>query len=304
MLGFDPTNITLVTLVGYFEAAGRQNSRHIQIPIAPEVQDELKVMLDVTLLKLGLPQSAAQLPAFSPAEKYSGEEPCKLPLNTPYMVNLAAVMGLQNLPSSTNALQSIEELKYYYVIFTDGQNRHLTGFRRASTFKAVAKSRLAFVRNGLLTMVEGNVFRLDADFDYLVDADTIYILRNSGFEFTTDVHIQMLQAAASNAIAVAAKVTFLDMAGISSYASTHPRAARLLAAIRARDDLPLINRGLLETACQQFGINVVKNADGTMTPISGHEYDFLLMIDRRAYTATLIPQQAERYEAASRTRKT
>ena len=84
-MNFDPTNITLVTLVGYFEAAGGQQQRHVQIPIAPEVQDELKVMLDLTLLKLGLPQATGQLPDFSPAEKYSGEEPCKLPLATAYM---------------------------------------------------------------------------------------------------------------------------------------------------------------------------------------------------------------------------
>lgn len=304
MLNFDPTNITLVTLVGYFEAPGGQNNRHVQIPIAPEVQDELKVMLDVTLLKLGLPQAVTQLPDFSPAEKYSGEDPCKLPLNTPYMADLAAVVGLQNLPSNTNALKSIDELIYYYAIFTDGQNRGISAFRRAGTFKGVTKSKLAFVRNGLLTMVQDDIFRLDSDFDYLVDENTIYVLRPSGFEFTTNVHTQMLQAAASNATAVAAAVTFLDMGRISSYASKHPRAARLLAAVRARADLPLIDRGLLETACQQFGINVVHNANGTMTPDAGHEYDFLLMIDRRAYTATLIPQQAERYEAASRTRKT
>lgn len=304
MLNFDPTNITLVTLVGYFEAVGGQNPRHVQIPIAPEVQEELKVMLDVTLLKLGLPQSADQLPDFSPAEKYSGEDPCKLPLNTAYMADLAAVIGLQNLPSNTNALQTIDELKYYYAIFTDDQNRSLSAFRRAGTFKGVAKSKLAFIRNGLLTMVEGNIFRLDIDFDYLVDVQTIYVLRPSGFEFTTDVHKQMLQAAAGNATAVAATVTYLDMGTISSYVSKHPRAARLLAAVRARADLPLIDRGLLEAACQDFGINVVQNANGTMAPDAGHEYDFLLMLDRRVYTASLIPQQAERYEAASRTRKT
>lgn len=304
MFDFDPMNVTLVTLVGYFEGPGGQNQRHVQIPIAPEVQEELEAMLDVTLLKLGLPQLALQLPQFSPAEKYTGEEPCKLPLNTPYMADLATVVALQNLPSDTNALQAIDELQYYYAVFTDAQNRSLWAFRRAATFKGVAKSKLAFINNGLLTMVEGNIFRLDNDFDYLVDAATIYVLRHSGFEFTTNVHGQLLQAAAANATAVAASVTYLDMTKISAYASKHPRAARLLAAIRSRTDLPFIDRGLLEAACQGFGIAVVQNADGTMTPDTGHEYDFLLLVDRRAYTATLIPQQAERYEAASRTRKT
>jgi hypothetical protein len=304
VLNFDPADIALVTLVGYFEGPSGQNQRHIQIPIAPEVQSELEVMLGVTLLKLGLPQAAAQLPDFSPAEKYSGEEPCKLPLATAYMADLVAVMALQNLPSNTNALQAIDELKYYYGIFSDGQGRSVWAFRRAGTFKGVAKSKLAFIRNGLLTMVEGNIFRLDTDFDYLVDSQTIYVLRHSGFEFTTNVHGQMLQAAGSNATAVAAAVNYLNMGGISTYATHHPRAARLLAAVRARTDLHLLDRGLLEGACQQFGIPLVQDGNGAISPAAGHEYDFLLMIDRRAYTATLIAQQAERYEAASRTRKT
>lgn len=302
-MNFDPTNIALVTLVGYFEAAGGQQKRHVQIPIAPEVQDELKVMLDLTLLKLGLPQSAGQLPDFSPAEKYSGEEPCKLPLATDYMADVAAVLSLQNLPSNTNALQAIDELRYYYAIFSDNQGRSLYTFRRAGTFKGVTKSKLAFIQNGLLTMVEGNIFRLDSDFDYVVDSQTIYVLRHSGFEFTTNVHVQMLQAAGNNATAVAATVSYLNMGGIAAYASKHSRAARLLAAVRARADLHLLDRALFEAACQQNGILLVQDGNGAVGPAAGHEYEFLQMIDRRIYTATLIPQQAERYEAASRTRK-
>jgi hypothetical protein len=304
MFNFDATNIELVTLVGYFNDRTGLNPRHVQIPIAPEVQGELEVMLGLTLFKLGLPQSDDQLPAFSPAEKYSGEEPCKLPLATAYMADLAAVVALQNLPSDTNALEMIDELQYYYAVFTDTQNRSLWAFRRAGTFKGVTKSKLAFISNGLLTMVEGNIFRLDHDFDYLVDPNTIYVLRHTGFEFTTNVHAQMLEAAPSNATAVSTVITYLDLSQVASYASKHARAARLLAAVRARDDLHLIDRGLLEFACQEFGIPVIQNTNGTMAPDKGYEYDFLLMIDRRAYTAALIPQQPERYEAASRTRKT
>lgn len=299
---FDPKNIPLVTLAGYFESKGG-NQRHVQLPIAPGVQDELRIMLDVTLMKLGLPQAAQQLPQYSPAEKYSGEDPCKLALDTDYMTDVDAVVKLQNIPSDTNALQAVEDLKYYYAVFSDNAGRRLWGFRRAGTFKGVTKSRLAFVHNGLLTMVAGNIFRLDTDFDYLVDSQTIYVLRHSGFEFTTNVHEQMLKAADTNAASVAAAVNYLDTGNIAAYAKTRPRAARLLAAIRSRPDLTLLDKRLLEGACQQFGIPLVRGANGTIGPASGHEYDFLLMIDRRAYITTLIPQQAERYEASSRTRK-
>ena len=49
-MNFDPQNITLVTLYGYFKDAQSQNPRHIQIPVDPQVQGELKVMLADTIL--------------------------------------------------------------------------------------------------------------------------------------------------------------------------------------------------------------------------------------------------------------
>jgi hypothetical protein len=299
-LDFDANNIALVTLVGYFEGINGQNPRHIQIPITPEVQNELKGMLGVTALKLGLPESAGELPLFSPAEKYSSEDHLRLPLDTDYVEGLQNLVALQNLPSDANALNSISELAFYYAIFTDNQQRRVWAFRRASQFKGVVKSKLAFLVNGMLSMLDGAVFKLDNDFDYLVDAETIFILRPSGFEFTTDVHGQMLQVAAENAATIAASVVYLDVARITLYARKHPRAARLLAAIRSRDDLHLIDRDLLINACQSWGINVLQNAVGLIGPDDGHEYDFLCVLDRRAYTANLIPDQPEHYEAASR----
>lgn len=298
-MNFDAAHVQLVTLVGFFEDPQGQQS-HVQIPVAPDVQAELEVMLDVTLAKLGLPQSANLLEQFSPAEKYESEEGLKLPLATPYLVQLAAVLGLQNLPSSTNVLGQVDRLQYYYAIFTDNQNRNVWAFRRATQFKGVAKARLAFIKAGLLSMVPGNIFRLDNDFDFVVDAQTVFILRPKGFVQTMDIQGQVLQAAAANAAAVGASINYIDVSGISAYASTHSRSAQLLAAIKARTDLNLIDRNLLESACQGFGIALVQNANGTISPAPGQEYKFLLMIDRRAYTAALIPQQPERYEATSR----
>jgi hypothetical protein len=302
-MNFDLNNITLTTLVGYFENDQGQNARHIQIPINVEVQNELKNMLAATSQKIGLPANTQNLPTFSPAEKYSSEEPLKLPLTTEYVTDLVATLSIQNLPSDVNALNFISELEYYYAIFTDGQNRKLFAFRRAAQFKGIIKSKLTIIHGGILSVLDRPVFKLDNDFDYIVDNQDIFILRPSGFEFTTNVHGAVIQSAAANATTIATSITFLDISRISSYASTHARSARLLAAIRSRNDLHLIDRNLLLTACQQFGISISHNQNGMVGPNSGHEYDFLCIIDRRAYTATLIPNQPEKYEAASRTLK-
>lgn len=302
-MNFDQNNVVLTTLVGYFENDEGQNARHIQIPINPQVQKELNTMLLTTTQKLGLPAAAQDLPLFSPAEKYSSEEHLQLPLATEYVTDLVTTIGLQNLPSDVNALVSIAELEYYYVVFTDNQHRKLFAFRRATQFKGVVKSKLTVINGGVLVLMDTPVFRLDNDFDYIVDNQNIYILRPSGFEFTTNVHGAVIQSATANATTIAASVTFLDISRIRTYAGTHVRAARLLAAIRSRNDLHLIDRQLLTTACQQFGILISQNQAGAIGPDDGHEYDFLCIIDRRAYTATLIPNQPEKYEAASRTQK-
>ena len=302
-MNFDSQNITLVTLYGFFEDAQSQNPRHIQIPVAAPVQNELKAMLQETINRLGLPASVANMAAFDPAEKYSSEEQLKIALGTPYLQELANVIALVNLPSDINALNDIADLEYYYAIFTDNQNRMLHAFRRASQFKGITRSKLTWINGGVLEMMTSSVFRLDLDFDYMVLSQDVFILRPSGFEFTANVGGQILQAAAGNAQSISAAMTYLDMASTSAYASTHKRSARLLAAIKGRNDLHLIDRSLLVQACQSYGVAVLNPNQGQLTPDAGHEYDFLCILDRRAYTALLIPNQAEKYEAASRVQK-
>jgi hypothetical protein len=302
-MNFDPQNITLVTLYGYFEDAQSQNSRHIQIPVDPQVQGELKGILTETISRLGLPANEPNMAIFDPAEKYGSEEQLKISLTTPYLQGLATVVALTNLPSDANALNQVAELDYYYAIFTDNQNRHLHAFRRAGQFKGVTRSKLAWINGGMLTLVTNHVFRLDIDFDYLVADQDVYILRPSGFEYTTNVGEQILQASAANAQSIAASVNFLEVTSISTYASTHKKSARLLAAIKGRNDLHLIDRSLLVQACQSYGVQIQNANQGQLSPGAGHEYDFLCILDRRAYTATLIANQPEKYEAASRVQK-
>ena len=260
-------------------------------------------MLAETIARLGLPASEPNMDTFDPAEKYGSEEQLKISLTTPYLQDLAAVVALTNLPSNANALTQVAELDYYYTIFTDNQNRNLYAFRRASQFKGVTRSKLAWVNGGLLTMVTNHVFRLDIDFDYFVADQDVFILRPSGFEYTTNVGTQILQASAANAQSIAASVNYIDVTGISAYASTHKKSARLLAAIKGRNDLHLIDRVLLVQACQSYGVQIQNATQGQLAPDAGHEYDFLCILDRRAYTANLIPNQPEKYEAASRVQK-
>lgn len=302
-MNFDIQNIRLVTLYGFFDDG--QAETHVQVPVAQDVCAELTNMLGKTVASLGLPYSAANLEQFDPSEKYGAMEALKLPLTTAYVQDLKAVIDLRNLPSNINALDDVINLEYYYAIFQDQGGRLLYAFRRASQFKGVTKSMLAVVTGGALSLLNKSVFRLDNDFDYIVDCDSsyIYIFKPSGFEFTTNVHRQMLLAATANGQAIGAAIGYIDMTGLITYATTHSKSARLMAAIKSRNDLHQIDRALLVLACTENGISITNPAIGNLTPDNGSEFDFLCILDRRAYTAMLVPNLPENYIAASRARK-
>ena len=302
-MNFDCQTIQSTTLYGYFEGPQGQNARHVQIPVDLGVQGELNAMLLNTVGSLGLPASAQNMEVFDPAQKYSSEENLKISLNIAYLQDLAAVVALRNLPSDPTALAQIIDMEYYYSVYVDGAGKLLYAFRRASQFKGVVKSKLAMVNGGVLTLLAASVFRLDNDFDYIVTGNEVYILRPSGFEYTTKAHAQILNAAAANALVVAAAIGYLDVTTISLYARTHIRSARLLAAIGSRNDLNQIDRALLVAACHDYSINVSNAPNGKISPDAGSEYDFLCILDRRAYISTLIPNQPEKYEAANRVKK-
>lgn len=302
-MNFDINNIHLVTLYGFFDDG--QIETHVQVPVAQDVCTELTNMLGKTVSSLRLPQSAANLDLFDPSEKYGPIEALKLPLATAYVQDLQNIINLRNLPSDINALNNVANLEYYYSIFQDQAGRLLYAFRRASQFKGVTKSMLAVVTGGALSLLNKSVFRLDNDFDYIVDCHSsfIYILKPSGFEFTTNVHRQMLLAAAANGQAIGAAIGYIDMTGLITYATTHSKSARLMAAIKSRNDLHQIDRALLVRACTENGISVTNPIIGNLTPNNGSEFDFLCILDRRAYTAMLVPNLPENYIAASRARK-
>ena len=55
----------------------------------------------------------------------------------------------------------------------------------------------------------------------------------------------------------------------------------------------LINR------CTDLGVAFVEDSNGIIEVVSGHEYDFLCLLDRRLYSLDLI-NQVEKYEATGR----
>lgn len=238
---------------------------------------------------------------YEPSEKYSGCEHVYLPLDDDLAVRMRNLHEAVNLDIDQDALDNTEAIFCYFARFTDEQSRHLTALRRATQFKGVLKSRLIQWDTDALKMVEDRVFKLDNDFDLLIDNQRVHILRPSGFEFASKLQDAILGAVAGNVEILQSDLSFVQFSGIQEYASTHPRAARYLASIRSQQEVAKIDRQHLIEACGATGVEIAE--DGERIVVDDRNImGFLEVLDRRRYEVRLVPEEPEQYRAPSRTR--
>ena len=150
-----------------------------------------------------------------------------------------------------------------------------------------------------LQIIDDTVFRLDNDFDIIVDSANVHVLRPSGFEFLGQLQQAILDAVTENITAIRSDLAFVDFDGIEGYAGKHPRAARYLASILSQGETSSIDKSLLRKLCKQTGVEV-SESKGKLRVANGHEMGFLEVLDRRRYEVSLIKEQPELYRAGSR----
>lgn len=238
---------------------------------------------------------------YEPSEKHSGCEHVYLPLEDDLAVRMRNLHKAENLGVDQNTLDDFEAIFCYFARFTDEQGRNLTALRRASQFKGILKSRLIQLGTDALKMVEDKVFKLDNDFDLLIDNQRVHILRPSGFEFAGKLQDAILGAVTENSASLQAELAFVNFDNVSEYASTHPRAARYLASIRSQQEVARIDKQHLIDACQATGVEI--STDGEQIIVEDRQImGFLEVLDRRRYEVKLVPDEPEQYRAPSRTR--
>jgi len=280
------------------------DENYFLVPVDVTVQNALKEMAYSTASQINCFQTNLDLQFYEPAEKYGAIEKLRYPVHdsdsdgdiTPVRLFVA-----NNLSTAENGLNYPTEIIFYFAFFRDQEDRKLLAIRRATQFKGVLKSkgRLIHWLDNTMKVVEDDVFKLDQDFDYLVTDDEIYILRPNGFEFTAAIDERLLEKSIQNTRELQNVIPFVQFEFLTEYVSKHKRAARLVAAIRSRNDLCYITKESLRAVCDQTGI-VLEEIDGKLQPMNGQEIHFLMLLDRRRYCLSLIDNSPETYEAASR----
>lgn len=295
-LDFDLNNIESVEF-----GVGLENgdqSAFVLVPLDADAQDAIEEMARATWT--AMVEITEDPPLYDPGEKHAGMEYVHLPLDVDLALRMRELQTAVNMATDANAMSDPGPIVSYFAMMTDTNGKRLTGLRRATHFKGVLKNHLLRFMTDALRIVEDPVFRLDHDFDVLVDSSTVHILRPSAFEFAGKIQRAVLEAVPSAIAAVQADLSFVDLSSIESYASTRPRAARYLASIRSQP-LKDINPESLLDLCVRTNVAVTQDGD-KLTIDPGSEMAFLEVLDRRRYDLELIDGVPERFKAGSRSR--
>jgi hypothetical protein len=194
------------------------------VPVDDDVQVALREMAAAT--RTAMDTMIGDSAKYEPSERYESCEYVYLPLDDELAQQLRFLHEAKNIPIDAAALADSSGIFCYFARITDKQGRRLTALRRATQFKGVLKSRLIRLATDALRMIEDKVFKLDNDFDLLIDGSNVHILRPSGFEFVGKLQEAVLAAAPANAKAIQHDLQFVEFTAIEQYASKHPRAAR------------------------------------------------------------------------------
>ena len=291
-----PFNLASFVCVEFDVALSRKDDAHYQVPIAPDVKNVLKQMLEATLKELG---DSSNWALFDCAEKYQTAEQLKLPVDDPILARLKNLCSSQNLPVAAAALNTPSQIDYYFARFQDDTGNMCIGFRRASQFKGTVGKSLMQWLDGNLRMVQGDIFRLDFDFDFLVFDDQVAIYKPKSFEHIAGLEDELAKATPDHIHALIVALPILDFSFAEDFANKSVRGRRLIAAIRSRTDLAKISTNLFKKACEENKISVVQ-IGGKWAPNPKHEKAFLELLDRRRYPDPLVEGDADLFVALAR----
>jgi len=294
-LNFDFGSVTLTEFgVGYDEGDGQT---FVAIPVDAAVQGALHEMVQDTWDAM---QENEDGPAkYEPSEKHGSTEYLYLPLRDNFATTMRDLHQAANLNIRATVLDHPDDVFCYFVRLADDKQRRLTALRRASQFKGVLKKRLISFVSDSMKLIDDDVFKLDIEFDLLVDSANVHILHPSGFEFASKLQQAILAAVPENIKTIRKDIKFVDFDRIEAYAGKHPRAARYLASIQGQEETKNIDKALLKKLCKQTGVEVTESQSKVIVAV-GHEMGFLEVLDRRRYEVSLVKEKPEQYRAASR----
>ena len=267
------------------------------VPVDGRVQVALRAMVRKTLKSMEQLMGEARS-YYQPSEKYGSREYCYLRATDSMATLFRDVTVAENLPLDSRFPSDLGNVTCYFVRLTDRSGRRITAFRRAAYFKGIGKKPLVHWMHGSLQFVDDAVFKLDEDFDLIIDSEVIHVLRPKSLETLGGLKKWILDAVPENVSALAREIPYVDFASVEEYATTRIRAAGYLSSIR-QHNLRGMDMGALEELCESTGVRV-EIVNGKLSVAEGDVMGFLEVLDRRRYGIELVRERPEYYRATSR----
>ena len=291
---FDLKNVQRTEFgIGFYD---KFSYNFFQVPVDKNVQSALHEMVVATWQAMQRGPSEAK--KYSPAEKHESTEYLYLETINILCKRLINLHECNNLVTNTSVVNDPSQISCYFVRLTDKSNNSITAMRRASQFKANIKKKLIRLFRDSLEIVEDKFFRLDNDFDILIDAENIHIWRPTAFEFLGGLQQAILDAVPKNIEIIKKHLTFVELKSIEDYAKKHPRAAKYLTSIQEQK-LSGITHATLEEYCKKANVKISVNGD-QINIDEKNIMSFLQVLDRRRYQVELVPNDLENFIASSR----
>ncbi|MYF36339.1 MAG: DUF4868 domain-containing protein [Synechococcus sp. SB0678_bin_12] len=292
---FDLNNVQVTEFgVGFRDSSSYD---FFQVPTDQKVQTILQNMILATWK--AMKENSSTPKKYSPAEKHASTEYLYLEIREDILCqSLIYLHQANNLQIDISAVNDLSRVLCYFVKLTDTQNNQLTAIRRALQFKAGVKKKFMRLGKDMLEVVEDNVFRLDNDFDILIDAENIHIWRPTSFEILGNLQQEILDAVPRNVNSIKEYLTFIELDSIENYAKKHPRAAKYLASIKEQK-LSGITYTALKQCCEETNVRISTSGD-RINIDQKNIMGFLEVLDRRRYQSNLVPSEPESFRASSR----
>lgn len=271
--------------------------RFLDVPVASDVQSAIREMAQMTISAM---RQVSETPiGYEPSERYAGLQHLQVGLDDPTVAFFRELRQVSTFEPGGNILRDPSTIFCYFCRFVDSTGRSLVGIRRSSSFKGVLKqkSRLVSLVSDELRMVSDDLFRLDNDFDVLVDEEHVCILRVAGFETIGGLQDAIKAAATDNVQALSNLLPFVDIS-LVDHMSFGVTTARQLASVK-QQQLSGITLSSLRAACDVNGISY-SQANGRLEFDDDALGDLLDILDRRLYVDGLVPSRPTRYKAGSR----
>ncbi len=139
------------------------------VPVDAGVQ---RVLRDAVASSVsGIDKIKGDWESYSVSEEYAGQKKLASPLSDELMMPLRSIFAMKGVEDKLGVLRDVREVDFYFAVFWDYMGRKLVGLKQATRFKsAVAeRGRIARLTDSTLKFVEESVFRIDSDFDLVLD---------------------------------------------------------------------------------------------------------------------------------------